>query len=130
VARKVETTTKGLVKRVRSLMDSKHAIDQGVLLTELMDVIGGPRALAQVMWLEYQNAPQGGLARQKFLQMVQHLTISTTSSNLTRIIKPENLSDEDLEDMIDERMKRISDGRLIPSAAADSPEGAAQEPST
>jgi hypothetical protein len=62
--------------------------------------------------------------------MVQHLKISTTSSNLTRIIKPENLSDEDLEDMIDERMKRISDGRLIPSAAADSPEGAAQEPST
>ena len=120
-----ETNPKTLHQKIRRVLESRHAVDQGVLLSDLMDVIGGPRVLAKTMWEEYQRAPAGGLARQKFLFMVQSLIISTTASNLTKIIKPETLTDEDLQDMIEERLKRISDGSMVaPTPAADAPDPA------
>lgn len=112
-----------LVAAVKNLVHSKGSIDQTVFLQDLMEVFGGSRKLAIAMFDEYQNAPAGGLARQKLLQTIQHLIISTTQMNMTKVVNPSDLSDQDIKDMLGDYFGEIEAGRLVaPSAPQGDPE--------
>lgn len=109
-----------LTRDVRNLIDGKGStIDQGVFLQELMDVFGGPRQLAIAMHQEYMEAQPGGLARQKLLQTIQHLIISTTQFNMTKVRDPSKMSDEDLDKLASEYLGQIHAGELVPPSGAE-----------
>ena len=108
-------TTSGhqMAQSVKELVASKGTIDQEVFLADLMEVFGGSRKLAVAMYDEFQSAPRGGLARQKLLHTIQHLIISTTSMNLTKVVNPSDLTDQDLKDLLGDYFEKVETGRLV-----------------
>lgn len=125
MAKMTHSTASTLANATKRLIAGKGAtIDQGVFLQEIMDVFGGPRELAIAMYADYKAAPNGGLARQKFMLAIQHLIISTTQFNMTKVLRAEQLTDEELQDALGGYLERISTGRLVPPAGADPIEGA------
>lgn len=113
--------TAAVVGSAKELMQSKSTIDQEVFLADLIEVFGGPRRLAHAMHEEFQRASPGGLARQKLLQTIQHLIISTTQMNLTKVVQPGDLTDEDLEELVGDYIEKIETGRLVSPSAAEAP---------
>lgn len=109
--------TQPVARNARALMQSKGTIDQEVFLSDLIEVFGGSRRLAHAMHDEFQKASPGGLARQKLLQTIQHLIISTTQMNLTKVVNPSDLTDEDLEELVGDYIEKIETGRLVSPAA-------------
>lgn len=109
-----------LARQTRQLIDAKGStIDQSVLLQDIIDSFGGPRQLAMAFVSEYHAAQPGGLARQKLLQTIQHLIISTTQFHLTKVKDETKLSDEELEKEIEEYLGKIHAGRLVSPAGAE-----------
>lgn len=109
-----EFVARKLTQDVRALLDGKGGtIDQGVFLQEVMDAFGGPRALALAMVEEYHEAAAGGLARQKLLQTIQHLIISTTQFNMTKVRDANKMTDEELQQGIAEYLGQVEAGELV-----------------
>ena len=108
-----------LAASIRSLIDSKNTIDTGTLLSSIVENFGGTDVLAKEMVGEYKIGKPGGLPRQKFMQMFQALVISATNASQTKIVRPAEMSDEDLEDLSNEYIGMVQDGFLIPSTASE-----------
>jgi hypothetical protein len=99
--------------KVDRVLNHTGSIDQHVFLLDLIECFGGPRKLAVAMHEEFQNAPRGGLARQKFLQMVQHLIISCTQSSQNRLGDPSQYNDDELNTQLHKYMTLIKDDELV-----------------
>lgn len=113
-------TINRLVNATRNLVQHKGStVDQAVFLQELMDVFGGPRDLARAMYEDYQAGQPGSLIRQKTMQAIQHLIISTTQFNLTKVVNASELSDEELERTVGDYLGKIEAGRLVPPSGAE-----------
>lgn len=106
-------TVSSLRGKVDRVLNHTGSIDQHVFLLDLIECFGGPRKLAVSMHAEFQNAPRGGLARQKFLQMVQHLIISCTASNMTRVLDPSAMQDAEIDVALNGYLDRIKDDQLV-----------------
>ena len=101
----------------KALRGSKSAVDAGLLLGELMQVWGGPARLARDMYAEFEAAPKGSMVRQRMMEAVQRLVVQATDRDQTKVIRPETMTDEDLEAMA---MSSCSDfsprvGRSLPT---------------
>ena len=93
----------------KALRGSKSAVDAGLLLGELMQVWGGPARLARDMYAEFEAAPKGSMVRQRMMEAVQRLVVQATDRDQTKVMRPETMTDEDLE---------ASDGHVIRAATS------------
>lgn len=81
----------------RALIERKAGVDSEALLNDLIEVWGGPRQLAIDVHQEFTKAPSGGMTRQRILEMMQRLILVNTTHDIGRVIKPADMSTEDLE---------------------------------
>ena len=71
--------------------------DANQLLVDIMTRWGGTRAFADALFEEFQAANPGSLIRQNLLEMIQKLVVNNTNHNITRIVNPTDLDDEEIE---------------------------------
>lgn len=93
---------------VRALADRKPSADSEKLLIDLIDVWGGTRQLALDLHKEFQAAGAGSMVRQRILEMIQRLVVTNTTHQIGSPIKPEDLTDGDLEQTALDYVKRLS----------------------
>ncbi len=80
--------------------------DSNQLLVDIMERWGGTKAFADSMLVEFQAAKPGSLIRQNLLEMIQKLVVNNTNHNHTRISRPSDLDDEELEAELQDIMQR------------------------
>ena len=91
-----------------ALADRQNAVDAGGLLGDIIEIWGGPRRLASDIHREFQEAAVGGMTRQRILEMVQRLITYASDRQITKAVKPSEMSDADLEVMAMNYMRKIS----------------------
>lgn len=96
---------KGLV---RALENRKPSADSEALLTDLIDVWGGTRKLALDLHKEFQNAAEGGMTRQRILEMIQRLVVSNTTHNVGSSITPSDMTEAELDAVAMTYLKRVT----------------------
>lgn len=105
----------------RVLSTQKASADSDTLLKDLLEAWGGTKQLAMDIYKEYQKAPEGGMTRQRILEMFQRLILTNTMHEIGRSKSPSDMTDEELQEIALEYAKRVtSDG---PSSAAKPEEG-------
>jgi hypothetical protein len=97
----------------KALTSSKRNADSDQLLKDLIEVWGGTRQLAFDLFNEFQNAPMGGMSRQRILEMVQRLIINNTNHDIGKIDKPSDMSDEDLDRIALEYMGKVTNANPV-----------------
>ncbi len=80
-----------------ALSDRKGGIDSEQLLNALIDRWGGAERFANDIYQEFQKAPPGGMTRQRILEMMTRLTVTNTTHEIGRVIRPADMSDDELE---------------------------------
>lgn len=103
--RKTEELPKGLQN---ALADRQNATDSAAFLSDMIDIWGGPRALAQDVYTEYKAAHEGSMTRQRLLEMLSRLIQNTTSLGMSQVTRPSDMSDEDLERIALAYTKRVT----------------------
>lgn len=109
-------TVPGIIKHAikETLSHKRKAPHISELAQHFMDLVGGARALAKLLHTEYLAAPQGGLIRQRILEIVFRATkVQNEREGVTDI---SNLSDEDLEREL-EQLLPVTNG--CPSSETD-----------
>jgi hypothetical protein len=104
-----------------ALSEQTPAIDSGSLLKHLMDIWGGPAALAASIHAEFQRAPAGGMVRKHIIELIQRLLIYNTQSGIDQVVRPADLDDAQLDDLVLYYMKRLTgpDDSREPSEGTD-----------
>ncbi len=83
---------------IRELLGVKsQAADANQLLIGIMERWGGVRAFAEALHTEFCHARPGSLIRQNILEMIQKLVVNNTNHGVTKVDKPSDLEDEDIE---------------------------------
>jgi hypothetical protein len=90
------------------LAGSKPSADSGALLAELIEAWGGVGRLARDVAAEFQTAPKGGMVRQRILEMMQRLVLTTTATGLAKTRNPADMPDEELEAVAMNYLKRMT----------------------
>jgi hypothetical protein len=104
-----------------ALSGQKAAIDSASLLSNLIEVWGGPARLAADIFDEFGRAPEGGQTRQRILEMMQRLIINNTERDLTNTVKPSDLSDAELEELALAYVRRLTNAAPSTTAASATP---------
>lgn len=94
----------------KALTQRRRNADSEQLLLDMIEVWGGTRQLALDMHQEYQNAPAGGLTRQRILEMVQKLIVNNTNHDIGKLEKPSDMTDEELNKIALEFANRVTNG--------------------
>lgn len=92
----------------RALATKKKSADTEALLSNLIEIWGGPEKLARDIYKEFTNATTGGMTRQRILEMVQRLLIQATDRGIGHAVKPSELSDDDLDSIVLSYVERVS----------------------
>lgn len=74
-------------------------IDPEKLLTDIISNFGGPEEYARTLVHEYKRAKEGGMARQRILDMINRLIMQ---------IHGKGLSGDDISDMSDEALETFA----------------------
>lgn len=90
-----------------TIKGTKSPVDSSNLLAELIEIWGGPRHLARSIYEEFMAAQQGGMTRQRILEMLQRLVINVTTDDTKRPLNPAQYSTEELEMVAMEYMKKM-----------------------
>lgn len=93
---------------VRALATRKASADSEGLLSHLIDRWGGTERLAHDIYGEFQKAPKGGMTRQRIIEMIQRLILSNQDRGLGSVVKPSDLSDEELDALALSYTKRVT----------------------
>lgn len=92
----------------RALVDRPSGMDSRELLNELTRCWGGTGKLALDIRQEFKNSPPGGMVRQRILEMLQRLIINNTEHELTNVVRPSEMSNEDLERTLKKYIDRMA----------------------
>ena len=92
----------------RALADRKPSADSEALLTEIIEVWGGPRQLALDLHKEFKGAAEGGMTRQRILEMIQRLIVTNTTHEIGVTVKPSDMTDEELEETAMSYVKKVT----------------------
>jgi hypothetical protein len=103
----------------RALATRKKSADSEALLTHLIEIWGGTERLAKDIYTEFQKASAGGMTRQRILEMLQRLILTTTDRGLASAVRPSDMSDEELEEMAMSYAERVTNGKPTPATAAE-----------
>lgn len=95
----------------KAIAKTGGGVDSGMLLNSLIQCWGGPQAFARDIFAEFQSGKQGGMTRQKILEMVSRLTIVVTNQQIAKPRKPEDMSDEELVAVAASILERIGHER-------------------
>lgn len=113
---------------IRELLTSKSTVDQAMLLGELMEALGGVKALAQEMVHEYQQSRPGSMSRQKMLQMIQWLIVSTTQREMAQTLDAPQRTDEELQEaqdlLVEKLAHAVKEAGVVSAATAGTEEAA------
>jgi hypothetical protein len=83
--------------------------DSNELLVQIMETWGGPAEFARNMWVEFEAAKPGSLIRQNILEMIQKLVVNNTNHNITQVVDPADLDDEDIDRELDSMLARAKE---------------------
>lgn len=104
-----------------ALADRKSAVDAGTMLSDLIEVWGGPRQLAVDIHAEFNRAAKGGMTRQRILEMFQRLIMHTSDRDQTKVVRPADCTDEELDRLaLAYTAKVLSDGPVKATTATES----------
>lgn len=95
-----------------ALLGSDHAIDQETLLRELLESFGGPKEIAKTMYMEFHDAPPGGITRQRIMELFVRLIMSSDDKNGSRVKHPVDMTKEELLNTTTALFKVTMDGTL------------------
>jgi hypothetical protein len=70
--------------------------DSAALLASLIRQWGGTDALAISIRDEFNAAPKGGMARQRILEMLTRMVVTTTDKEHVKKVQPSDMSDDEL----------------------------------
>jgi hypothetical protein len=94
---------------IKSLLSQRRlGNDANQLLNDIMDRWGGPKSFAESLYREFLAANEGSLIRQNILEMIQKLVVNNTNHNITRIVDPSDLDDEEIEGELNVFISRAS----------------------
>lgn len=92
----------------RALATRKASADSEALLSHLIEIWGGTERLARDIYAEFQKASPGGMTRQRVIEMIQRLILSNQDRGLGNVIKPADLSDEELDSIALSYAERVT----------------------
>lgn len=96
-------------KVVVSLAERSSSTDSEGLLTDLLEIWGGPRALAHDIYNEFQAARPGSNERQRYMDLIFRVVLTNTTHDIGRLTSPQDLSDSELEDLVHKYMPKVLD---------------------
>lgn len=103
----------------RALANRKASADSEALLSHLIEIWGGTERLAKDIYAEFQKAAPGGMTRQRIIEMLQRLILSNQDRGLGTVVKPSDLSDEELDEIAMHYTERVTNGKPDPAPAAE-----------
>lgn len=104
------STPKADTKAIRDTLTTRRlGNDSNELLVQVMEKWGGPAEFARSMWVEFEAAKPGSLIRQNILEMIQKLVVNNTNHNITKIVNPADLDDEDIDRELDSMLARAAE---------------------
>jgi Glu-tRNA(Gln) amidotransferase subunit E-like FAD-binding protein len=118
--------------KIRELLSARRlGHDANQLLVDIMERWGGTKKFADDLFTEFQAAKAGSLIRQNLLEMIQKLIVNNTNHNITKIVDPSDLDDEEIESEMRELLRRAKDWvdeREEPVPPTHTPAWAVEEP--
>ncbi len=103
-----ESKLQGALKS--ALSDRDNSVDIGGFLADLIEIWGGPRRLAEDMHREFQEAAVGGMTRQRILEQIGRYITYATDRQITKTVKPSEMSDAELEELAMTYMQKLNGG--------------------
>ena len=91
----------------KALASNPRGIVSGLLLNSLIECFGGAGAFARAIYAEFAGSKVGSLQRTKILEMIARLTIVTTSQELAKPRRAEDMSDEELAEQAERLIRRL-----------------------
>ena len=91
-----------------ALAARKPGIESGELLSALTRQWGGADRLAISIHDEFKNAQTGGMTRQRILEMITRLIVTTTEREHVKSVRPADMSTEDLESYAVTYLNRVT----------------------
>lgn len=96
--------------KIISLVTTKRlALDANQLLCSIMEKWGGPAQFAHDLYTEFQSARPGSLIRQNILETIQKLVVNNTNHNITQVVNPTDLDDDEIDEQLAGFAKRAAD---------------------
>lgn len=92
---------------VTSLAERSSTTDSEGLLTDLIEIWGGPRALAHEIYNEFQAARAGSNERQRYIDLIARIVLTNTTHDIGRLTSPQDLTDSELEDLVHKYMPKV-----------------------
>ncbi len=91
-------------EKLRAKLGRAPIPDLGLVAAEFIDRAGGPRNFGHLLWLEFQKAAEGTLARQRIIELVGKF-IKSGNERLTDA-DLDNFTDDELESLLADAAKR------------------------
>lgn len=98
-----------------SLAERGPTTDSEVLLSDLTTLFGGPLKLAEVIRNEFLASNPGSTLRQRYLELITRIIVTNTTHEISRVVHPEDMSDEQLEALAEKYTRKVLDARGITS---------------
>jgi hypothetical protein len=119
-------------QKIKELLSARRlGHDANQLLVDIMERWGGTKSFADALVVEFQAAKPGSLIRANLLEMIQKLVVNNTNHNITRIVDPADLEDDEIESEMGAVLKRALDfyheSGSAPHAAAHAPPWQAED---
>lgn len=95
--------------KLRKKLKGREAVPHlSELVEQFLEIAGGPRAVAKMLFDEWGSADKGGLVRTRIMQLLL-AGWKETSRGKSSLDSLGLLSDEDVESLLEERLGRLGD---------------------